>query len=114
MRPKFLIRTQVRFACAIRCRHGLTLPSLPLLEGTSAGLLNAAAQVVGLAFTFGATAIIELSGDIAANTMLSLALVVGTLLTYLIKADLRRQRASQGAAPLCHSISITPSELSNK
>jgi FLVCR family feline leukemia virus subgroup C receptor-related protein len=87
--------------------------SYPNPEGTSAGLLNAAAQIFGLAFTFGATAIIESHGDLATNALLSIALVVGTVLTCLIKADLRRQRAAKGAAPLFHSVSITPSELSN-
>ncbi|XP_039277327.1 feline leukemia virus subgroup C receptor-related protein 2 isoform X1 [Nilaparvata lugens] len=65
----------------------------PEPEGTSAGLLNAAAQVFGIIFTMFYGWLFKLAGDIWANVTLSVTLLVGTMLTAAIKSDLRRQAA---------------------
>ncbi|XP_054277209.1 uncharacterized MFS-type transporter C09D4.1-like isoform X2 [Macrosteles quadrilineatus] len=65
----------------------------PEPEGTSAGLLNAGAQVFGILFTIGSSYVLELIGDLWANAVLCCCLVIGTGLTALIRSDLRRQAA---------------------
>ncbi|XP_054166067.1 uncharacterized MFS-type transporter C09D4.1-like [Oppia nitens] len=67
--------------------------SYPQPEGTSAGLLNASAQIFGIIFTFGGSAVIEAFGNLSTNIAYVGALVLGALLTALIKADLKRQKA---------------------
>lgn len=71
----------------------------PEPEGTSAGILNAAVQVFGIALTNGYSWLLEFTTDVWANAALCIALAVGILLTTLIKSDLRRQ-AAQG--PVLH------------
>lgn len=65
----------------------------PEPEGTSAGLLNAASQVYGIAFTNIYSVILYDVGDAWANITMCVMLVVGTVLTALIGSDLRRQAA---------------------
>ncbi|CAG2123606.1 unnamed protein product, partial [Medioppia subpectinata] len=69
--------------------------SYPQPEGTSAGLLNASAQIFGVIFTFGGSAIIDSYNSLSANLGFVGALVLGSVLTVLIKADLRRQSAEK-------------------
>lgn len=69
----------------------------PEPEGTSAGILNAAAQVFGIAFTMGYAAILQPFGDIPANVTMSVMLVLGTVVTAIISSDLRRQKSQQPA-----------------
>ena len=45
-------------------------------------------------FTFGSSALIDSYGDVVANSFMLVFLLIGTVLTALIKADLRRFRAS--------------------
>jgi len=69
--------------------------SYPQPEGTSAGLLNASAQIFGVIFTFGGSAVIDAFNSLSANLGFVGALVLGSILTILIKADLRRQSAEK-------------------
>uniref|UniRef100_A0A6B2EFF3 Choline/ethanolamine transporter FLVCR1 n=1 Tax=Phlebotomus kandelakii TaxID=1109342 RepID=A0A6B2EFF3_9DIPT len=65
----------------------------PEPEGTSAGILNAAAQVFGIIFTMGYAEVLNNFGDVAANVTMGVMLVVGTIVTAVIGSDLRRQKA---------------------
>ncbi|XP_058465771.1 heme transporter FLVCR2 [Malaya genurostris] len=65
----------------------------PEPEGTSTGLLNAAAQVFGIAFTMVYSEILNSSGDIVANVTMAVMLFVGSAVTAIIRSDLRRQAA---------------------
>ncbi|RZC18433.1 putative MFS-type transporter C09D4.1, partial [Asbolus verrucosus] len=65
----------------------------PEPEGTSAGLLNAASQVFGITFTSIYGVIFSNLNDIWANSIMSVMLLIGTIMTALIKSDLRRQAA---------------------
>ncbi|XP_047096660.1 feline leukemia virus subgroup C receptor-related protein 2 [Schistocerca piceifrons] len=67
----------------------------PEPEGTSAGMLNASVQVFGIAFTLFYAWLFELAGDMWANGALCITLVVGTVITAVIRADLRRQSAQR-------------------
>lgn len=66
----------------------------PEPEGTSAGLLNMAAQVFGIGFTIMYSEILGIWGDIPANITMAVMLCVGSVLTAVIGSDLRRQAAS--------------------
>lgn len=65
----------------------------PEPEGTSAGMLNAAAQVFGITSTMLYSEILYKWNDIAANTTMAIILIVGSIITLVIKSDLRRQAA---------------------
>ncbi|XP_026879513.2 feline leukemia virus subgroup C receptor-related protein 2 isoform X2 [Electrophorus electricus] len=67
----------------------------PESEGTSSGLLNCSAQVFGIIFTICQGKIIDYYGTLAGNIFLSVFLLLGTILTAFIKADLRRQKSNQ-------------------
>lgn len=67
----------------------------PEPEGTSAGLLNAAAQIFGISFTMLYAEIFDTHGDKIANIAMAIMLCIGTIVTAVIKSDLRRQSASQ-------------------
>lgn len=71
----------------------------PEPEGTSSGILNAGAQVFGILFTMVYSEILDTYGDIAANLLMAGFLVVGTVITALIKSDLRRQNAHTVTTP---------------
>jgi MFS transporter, FLVCR family, feline leukemia virus subgroup C receptor-related protein len=71
----------------------------PEPEGTSSGILNAGVQCFGIAFTLLYSDILDRFGDIAANLLMVTFLVVGTVITALIKSDLRRQKAHAVAPP---------------
>lgn len=64
--------------------------------GTSAGLLNAAAQIFGIGFTMCYAELLSEFGDIAANISMAGMMVLGTIVTATIKSDLRRQAAANG------------------
>lgn len=65
----------------------------PEPEGTSAGLLNAGAQVFGILFTTFYSWIFKVKDDLWANVTLCCALLLGAALTAVIPPNLRRQAA---------------------
>ncbi|XP_053662494.1 feline leukemia virus subgroup C receptor-related protein 2 [Anopheles marshallii] len=65
----------------------------PEPEGTSTGLLNAAAQVFGITFTMLYSELLNTHGDIVANVTMAVMLLVGSVVTAVIRSDLRRQAA---------------------
>ena len=68
----------------------------PESEGTSSGLLNASAQVFGIVWTITSERIIsKTNDDRISNGILSAVLLIGALLTLLIKPSYRRQQASR-------------------
>nr|XP_027197403.1 uncharacterized MFS-type transporter C09D4.1-like [Dermatophagoides pteronyssinus] len=67
--------------------------SYPQPESTSAGLLNASAQIFGIIFTYASTPIIDHFNSVWANIGYSIVLVIGVILSFFIKNDLRRQNA---------------------
>lgn len=71
----------------------------PEPEGTSSGILNAGAQVFGILFTMLYSEILDAFGDIHANLLMAGFLVIGTVITALIKSDLRRQNAHATTTP---------------
>ncbi|XP_034245936.1 feline leukemia virus subgroup C receptor-related protein 2 isoform X2 [Thrips palmi] len=77
----------------------------PEPEGTSAGLLNAAVQLFGILFTMFYGWVFERSGHLYANVAMCLALLVGTIMTALIKNDLRRQAAQK--CPMERAITVS-------
>jgi len=66
----------------------------PEPEGTSAGILNAAAQLFGILFTMLYAELFQIWEDIGANVTMAIMLCLGTIITGIIKSDLRRQAAS--------------------
>uniref|UniRef100_A0A3B5L8Y3 Major facilitator superfamily (MFS) profile domain-containing protein n=1 Tax=Xiphophorus couchianus TaxID=32473 RepID=A0A3B5L8Y3_9TELE len=67
----------------------------PESEGTSSGLLNCSAQVFGIIFTICQGKIIDNFGTLAGNIFLCVFLLIGSVMTGLIKSDLRRQNANR-------------------
>lgn len=65
----------------------------PEPEGTSAGLLNAACQTFGIAFTSLYSVVFNELGDIWANIIMCAMLLLGTIFTVCIQSDLKRQAA---------------------
>lgn len=67
----------------------------PEPEGTSTGLINAAAQIFGILLTTMYSKLIIFTDEFWANVCLIVTLSIGTLLTAFIPSDLRRQSASR-------------------
>ncbi|CAI5438366.1 unnamed protein product [Caenorhabditis angaria] len=65
----------------------------PLAEGTTSGLLNASAQIFGIAFTWIMGKVMQSYGTFTSNIIMSTTLIIGTFLTCLIHEDLKRQKA---------------------
>ncbi|XP_067312358.1 heme transporter FLVCR2 [Pseudorasbora parva] len=66
----------------------------PESEGTSSGLLNCSAQIFGIAFTIIQGKILDNYSTLAGNIFLCVFLFIGSIMTALIKSDLRRQKAN--------------------
>lgn len=67
--------------------------TFPIAEGTTSGLLNASAQIFGVAMTIGMGKVIYSMSIWWCNIMLSGFLLIGVFLTAIIKSDLKRQNA---------------------
>nr|XP_061798233.1 heme transporter FLVCR2-like [Nerophis lumbriciformis] len=84
----------------------------PESEGTSSGLLNCSAQIFGIIFTIGQGKIMDAWGTLAGNIFLCVFLVIGSVMTGLIKSDLRRQKANvQAAGP---SVSVSAVNIADR
>ncbi|XP_016074696.1 PREDICTED: feline leukemia virus subgroup C receptor-related protein 1 [Miniopterus natalensis] len=68
----------------------------PESEGTSSGLLNAAAQIFGILFTLAQGKLTSDYGPRAGNLFLCIWMFVGIIFTALIKSDLRRHNINIG------------------
>ncbi|XP_004699936.1 feline leukemia virus subgroup C receptor-related protein 1 [Echinops telfairi] len=68
----------------------------PESEGTSSGLLNAAAQIFGILFTLAQEKLISAYSPFGGNLFLCIWMFVGIILTALIKSDLRRHNINIG------------------
>lgn len=65
----------------------------PEPEGTSTGLLNSSGQVFGIAFVMAYSEILDRWSVVGANITMAVVLCVGSVLTAIIRSDLRRQTA---------------------
>lgn len=65
----------------------------PAAEGTTSGLLNASAQIFGIALTWLMGIVMHSFGTLTSNIIMSSCLIVGTVLTCFIREDLKRQKA---------------------
>lgn len=70
----------------------------PESEGTSSGLLNAAAQIFGILFTLAQGKLMSDYDPAAGNLFLCAWMFLGIILTALIKTDLRRHSVNMGMA----------------
>ncbi|KAJ8981716.1 hypothetical protein NQ317_003781 [Molorchus minor] len=70
----------------------------PESEGTSAGLLNLACNLFGIIFTTLYSALFYSIGDVWADIIMCVMLVIGTVVTACINSDLRRQAANSASA----------------
>ncbi|ERE73045.1 feline leukemia virus subgroup C receptor-related protein 1 [Cricetulus griseus] len=68
----------------------------PESEGTSSGLLNAAAQIFGIWFTLAQGKLMSDYDPMAGNIFLCAWMFLGIILTALIKSDLRRHNINMG------------------
>uniref|UniRef100_F6YSI6 Major facilitator superfamily (MFS) profile domain-containing protein n=2 Tax=Ciona intestinalis TaxID=7719 RepID=F6YSI6_CIOIN len=67
----------------------------PESEATSAGLLNVSANAIGIVLTLCAEEIHRLHGSTPTVIFMSATLFLGTVLTALVKTDLKRQKAGK-------------------
>jgi len=69
--------------------------TFPTSEATSSGLLNVSAQYFGILFTLCVSEIIDKFSVLVANLFMCGMLLVGFIMTVMIKADLKRQAANE-------------------
>lgn len=69
----------------------------PEPEGTSSGLLNASAQTFGILLTLLGGWLLTDYGDQVCNGTLTVALIIGALITLMIRPELKRQEAVKSA-----------------
>ncbi|CAG2209013.1 FLVCR [Mytilus edulis] len=67
----------------------------PECEGTSSGLLNLAAEIIGIVSTIGMRALMTNVSIFAANATVCAALLVGTVLSAFIRPNYKRQAAGK-------------------
>ena len=61
----------------------------PASEGTACGLLNTSAQIFGIAYTYGMGRLLTANGPLYANIFASASLLVGTIITGILKFILK-------------------------
>uniref|UniRef100_A0A0K0G0V9 MFS domain-containing protein n=1 Tax=Strongyloides venezuelensis TaxID=75913 RepID=A0A0K0G0V9_STRVS len=71
----------------------------PIPEHSTSGLLNASAQLFGIALTSGFGKIVDTEGPLIANIGFCVCLGIGVVLTAIGKADLKRQRMQHSQDP---------------
>ncbi|XP_058556825.1 heme transporter FLVCR1 [Neofelis nebulosa] len=93
----------------------------PESEGTSSGLLNAAAQIFGILFTLAQGKLTTDYSPKAGNIFLCVWMFVGIILTALIKSDLRRHNINIGiangdikAVPVEDTVEDSPTDQESK
>uniref|UniRef100_A0ABI7W6M6 Choline/ethanolamine transporter FLVCR1 n=1 Tax=Felis catus TaxID=9685 RepID=A0ABI7W6M6_FELCA len=93
----------------------------PESEGTSSGLLNAAAQIFGILFTLAQGKLTTDYSPKAGNIFLCVWLFLGIILTALIKSDLRRHNINIGiangdikAVPVEDTVEDSPTDKESK
>lgn len=69
----------------------------PESEGTSCGLLNQSSMAFGLVLTYSQNMILSNYGSLYGNIFLCVILFIGSIISMLIKSDLRRQRTENQA-----------------
>lgn len=84
------------FPCGFEFAAEITYPEP---EGTSTGFINTAANLFGYIFTIVSSQILASYGDRWANTLMAVVLCIGTILTGLIRSDLRRQAVEKKLDP---------------
>ncbi|XP_077619323.1 choline/ethanolamine transporter FLVCR1 [Crocuta crocuta] len=93
----------------------------PESEGTSSGLINAAAQIFGILFTLAQGKLTTDYGPKAGNIFLCVWMLLGIILTALIKSDLRRHNINVGiangdikAVPVEDTVEDSPTDQESK
>lgn len=93
----------------------------PESEGTSSGLLNAAAQIFGILFTLAQGKLTTDYSPKAGNIFLCVWMFLGIILTALIKSDLRRHNINIGiangdikAVPVEDTVEDSPTDQESK
>ncbi|KFD58703.1 hypothetical protein M513_00396 [Trichuris suis] len=84
--------------------------TFPVSEAMTSGMLNASAQIYGIAITLIAGFILQKASVLACNLMLFAALLVGTVVTGLIKAEYKRQNAARNSITKEEEPQLTPSD----
>ncbi|KAK6731718.1 hypothetical protein RB195_007904 [Necator americanus] len=74
--------------------------TFPAAEGTTGGLLNASAQIFGMLLTLAMGLVMHGISTFWCNIIMSTALILGTILTGMIKEDQKRQKAHAGRVHL--------------
>ncbi|XP_065348593.1 uncharacterized MFS-type transporter C09D4.1-like [Cloeon dipterum] len=65
----------------------------PEPEASSAGMMTFGCQLLSVLYTLAYGWLFEAYGDLASNLFMSASLLLGTVLAFFVKSDLRRQRA---------------------
>ncbi|XP_002125691.2 LOW QUALITY PROTEIN: choline/ethanolamine transporter flvcr2a [Ciona intestinalis] len=87
--------------------------TFPESEATSSGLLNVSAQIFGIVLTLSSGQLLDHFDAGAATKFMSAALLVGTILTVLIKSDLKRQNANYQIPSGKEDIELTTKPILN-
>ncbi|KAJ1360242.1 hypothetical protein KIN20_019168 [Parelaphostrongylus tenuis] len=81
--------------------------TFPAAEGTTSGLLNCSAQIFGIALTIAMGSVMHGVSTFACNISMTVALLIGTGLTALIREDQKRQQAHKSNRPPTSATQLT-------